>query len=352
MTTRIALFNHKGGVSKTTTTFNLGWMIASKGYKVIIVDTDPQCNLTGMVLGYRSSDEFERFYEAEDERNIKAGLTPAFEARPKLIEGIECIPVNGRSNLFLLPGHIGLAEFETTLGIAQELSGSIQTLQNLPGAITFLLNKTAEKHEADYVIIDMSPSLSAINQNLLMTSDAFIVPCSPDFFSVMAIESLASVLPRWNSWSEQAQNLRILQDATYPFPKVKPKFLGTIIQKYRPRSGQPTMAFQKWIEEIEKTTVTQLVPTLAKCSMMLSTEMYEQVEIDNDYCLAQISDFNSLIATSQQEQTPVFALTDEQINHQGRALEISIEARDRFNNIFSELAEKVIGLALTYETGS
>ena len=41
MAQRIALFNHKGGVSKTTTTFNLGWMLASKGKKVILVDADP-----------------------------------------------------------------------------------------------------------------------------------------------------------------------------------------------------------------------------------------------------------------------------------------------------------------------
>ena len=49
----ICLFNHKGGVSKTTTTFNLGWMLAKKGKKVLLADFDPQCNLTGMVLGKR-----------------------------------------------------------------------------------------------------------------------------------------------------------------------------------------------------------------------------------------------------------------------------------------------------------
>lgn len=50
MTKQIALFNHKGGVSKTTTTFNLGWMLADKGKRVMIVDCDPQCNLTDMDL--------------------------------------------------------------------------------------------------------------------------------------------------------------------------------------------------------------------------------------------------------------------------------------------------------------
>ena len=63
MAQRIALFNHKGGVSKTTTTFNLGWMLTSKGKKVILVDADPQCNLTGIVLGFTGITEFEQFYE-------------------------------------------------------------------------------------------------------------------------------------------------------------------------------------------------------------------------------------------------------------------------------------------------
>jgi cellulose biosynthesis protein BcsQ len=53
MADKIALFNHKGGVSKTTTAFNLGWMLAQQGSQVVLVDADPQCNLTGMVLGYR-----------------------------------------------------------------------------------------------------------------------------------------------------------------------------------------------------------------------------------------------------------------------------------------------------------
>lgn len=57
MAVKIALFNNKGGVSKTTTTFNLGWMLASKGKRVILVDADPQTNLSGLVLGL---DEFER----------------------------------------------------------------------------------------------------------------------------------------------------------------------------------------------------------------------------------------------------------------------------------------------------
>jgi cellulose biosynthesis protein BcsQ len=138
---RIALFNHKGGVSKTTTTFNLGWMLAEKGKKVIMVDGDPQCNLTGMVLGYRGLNEFEKFYQERQDCNIKYGLTPAFESRPSPIEAVDCVSVEGRQGLFLLPGHLEFSEYEVTLGISQELSGTIQTLKQLPGSITYLLKK-------------------------------------------------------------------------------------------------------------------------------------------------------------------------------------------------------------------
>ncbi len=195
MAYKISFFNHKGGVSKTTTAFNLGWMLASMGSRVLLVDADPQCNLTGMVLGYRGN-TLEEFYEANPKKNIKDALAPAFESRPRPIEPVECVPVTGQDGLLLIPGHLRLAEYEVTLGIAQELSGSIQTLQNLPGSISHLIDLTADQVGANYVIIDMNPSLGSINENLLMTSDFFIVPTSPDYFSLMAIDSLVSILPK------------------------------------------------------------------------------------------------------------------------------------------------------------
>lgn len=344
MAKRIALFNHKGGVSKTTTTFNLGWMLASKGKRVILADIDPQCNLTGLVLGYKGPTEFEKFYQTEKKRNLRAGLAPAFESRPSSIKPVDCIPIEGQDGLFLLPGHIRLSEYEVTLGIAQELSGSIQTLQNLPGSISHLLEITAEKFNADYVLIDMNPSLSSFNQNLLMTSHFFIVPTTPDYLSVMAIDSLSNVLPNWYAWSEKARSLPILKNATYPFPNITPKFLGTIIQNYRPRGGEPSSGFQKWIDRINEIVSQKLVPELDKLHMMLPEQAYKEQEIEFEFCLATIPDFNTLIAQSQKFQTPVFALSSEQIEQSGVVLKRIIKSRNNFRAIFSELANKVIGL--------
>ena len=344
MVKKIALFNHKGGVSKTTTTFNLGWKLAEKGKRVIVVDADPQCNLTGMVLGYKGLNEFEKFYEEQQDCNIKSALAPAFESKPELIKPVECLPIKGPDGLFLLPGHLELSEYEVTLGISQTLSGSIQTLRQLPGSITYLFEKTAEKFKADYLIVDMNPSLSSINQNLLMTSDYFLIPASPDYFCVMAFESLSKILPIWKNWADTLSSQKIVATATYPFLPPRLKFLGSVIQKYRPKSGQPSSAFQTWIDNIESAVKLKFAPTLQKLGLMLPNEKYIEQGIGENYTLSTIPDFNSLIALSQECQTPVFALTERQIPLTGIVLERTLKTRDEFNSLFSDFADKVIGL--------
>lgn len=343
MALQIALFNHKGGVSKTTTAFNLGWMIAAKGKKVILVDCDPQCNLTGMVLGFKNSDEFEAIYKADGVRNIRDGLAPAFESRPAPIEAVICEKIDGQPNMLLLPGHLGLAEYEVTLGIAQELSGSLVTLQNLPGSIAHLFDLTAAKYDADYIIVDMSPSLGPINQNLLMTSDFFLVPMAPDYFSVMATDSLASIIPKWKSWADQAKIVPVLKNATYPFPSKEPKFIGTIVQKYRLREGKtPSSAFQKWIDEIENGVKTKLIPVLRNNGMLLPEENYTNANITLGDPVIQMSDFNSLIALSQKHQAPIFSLTDEQLEATGIVLERTKKSMNKFFELYSDGADKII----------
>ncbi|TDV60107.1 ParA family protein [Pseudomonas sp. LP_7_YM] len=345
MAIQISLFNHKGGVSKTTTAFNLGWMLAQKGKKVLLADCDPQCNLTGMVLGFKGGDDFAEIYTSDEVRNIRDGLAPAFESRPAPITPVKCEAIVGQPNLHLIPGHIGLAEYEVTLGIAQELSGSLVTLQNLPGSFHHLFQLTAKQYDCDYIIVDMSPSLGPINQNLLMTSDFFLVPMSPDYFSVMATDSLSNVLPKWKAWANQAHSTNVLQKATYPFPIIESKFLGTVIQKYRVREGvTASAAFQKWIDEIETGVKTKLVPALDACGMLMDAEAYTSIGVQPGEPLLQMSDFNGLIALSQKHKVPVYALSDEQLEQTGIVLERTKKSMLKFGTLFSEAADKIISL--------
>lgn len=359
MTKQIALFNHKGGVSKTTTTFNLGWMLAHKGKKVMIVDCDPQCNLTGMVLGFRDTKAYAAIYESKsaEVRNIRDGLAPAFESRPVPLEPVVCEPVKGQPNMYLLPGHIGFAEYEVVLGMAQELSSSLVSLQNLPGSLHYLFMKTAKKYEIDFILVDMGPSLGPINRNLLMTSDYFIVPMFPDYFSMMATESLASILSQWAAWAKQGRALPILREATYPFPDKIPKFLGTIIQNYRVRQGtKPSAAFKTWIDAIGIAAEKKLIPVLKKNGMLLPIESYRKIrrtqfdqislfpDEDLGKPLLQMPDFNSLIALSQKHQAPIFDLTDAQLERDGIVLEQTKESMRRFRKLYSEGADRIMTL--------
>lgn len=344
MTPVICLFNHKGGVSKTTTAFNLGWMLAKKGKKVMLVDCDPQCNLTGMVLGLENLENADNIQGHRDGKplNIKEGLLPAFESQPVPLVPVELVKIPHNDNLFLLPGHIGLAEYEVTLGVAQELSGSLVTLKNLPGSIRHLIDITSESHQIDLVIVDMSPSLGAVNQNLFSISDYFLIPMHPDYFSNMAINSLATVLPKWVNWSSAAAANSTLRSATYPFPVNRPKFLGYIVQKYRPRGGAPSRAFQTWIDQLEKNVNSLLLPVLETSGMLLDQKIYSAAGIIPSQAMLQMPDFNSLIAKSQEHQVPIFELTADQIDQVGTVLKTTQASQEEFRRLFSEGADKVL----------
>ncbi len=337
------LFNHKGGVSKTTTAFNLSWMLGNLGKRVVMADFDPQCNLTGMVLGYKGVDDLEDSYKSDPPNNIKDALSPAFESKPKQIVGADCVAVPGNKNILLLPGHIGLAEYETTLGIAQELSGSLLALRNMPGSIRFLLDATAAKYDAEYVIVDMSPSLGPVNQNLLMTGDYFLVPLHPDYFSAMALTSLAKTLPRWKAWAKTAYSIDVLRTADYPFPEPKAKFIGSIIQKYRPRSGRASKAFQHWIDQLVEGLKTELVPNLEKAELLNANEYKKRIGLDPWVPIMEVADFNSLIALSQEYQIPVYALTPEIVG-KGAVWDQAKESMQTFEAAFKKCAERVLAL--------
>lgn len=371
----IAVFNHKGGVSKTTTTFNLGWMLARQGKRVILVDADPQCNLTGVILGLNAEwppedvseeeyDESSREFSATQEatadfwttnahRTLHGALRPAFESEPRLLEPVDVIAIDKRPGLFLLPGHLRLGEYDVTLSVAQELSGSLLPLRNVPGAAHFLLQITAEAVGADYILIDMSPSLGALNQNLVTISDLLLVPTAPDYFSMMALQSLAQVLPRWARWARNASQNEVLTTASYPFPAPRLKLAGTVIQRYRlyrsPSNdnpyGTPTGPFRAWIHKVADAMETQFVPAMDAAGLTFTPEEYAAADIPDNGVLAQIQEFNSLLPKSQEHRVPVYELTAAQLQQVGVVLEGSQRQIVSLERIFQSLATRVNALA-------
>ena len=321
-------------------------MLAERGHKVVMVDADPQCNLTGMVLDLREENSLDRFYRENPNRNIKDALEPAFASRPKPLEPVDCVQVAERPGLYLIPGHVGLAEDEVSLGIAQQLSESVQALKNLPGSFHHLFEITAARYDADFILTDLSPGLGSINQNLVTTADFFTVPTSPDVFSVMAIESLSRVLPRWARWARGASQLDALANADYPFPAPRLKFLGTVVQRYRLRKGAPTEAFSTYFDELDRAIEEILVPSLTAADLLLPAEAYTTAGVEG-YRLASIPDFNTLIANSQQAQKPVFTLTRKDVGRGGRVWDTISANITSFREIFTQLTERIESLTDT-----
>lgn len=348
--TQIAFFNHKGGVSKTTSAFHIAWKLAEKGKRVMLADFDPQCNLTGLVLQYnhRGSYPFETL-PGTPPKNIRDALEPAFSARPKQIEPVEIVAVSGCPNLYIAPGHVGMAEYESMLAISHELTNSLSTLQNIPGSLRWTMDITAEENNIDIVIVDMSPSLGAINQNLFTTSDGFIVPMAPDFFSSMAVESLSRILPKWNAWAKRAAAQEILINSAYPWPNITPKYIGSIVQNYRKRGrdgkeAKPTRSYQKWFDDLYSTKIETLFPSLRKERMLFLDSVYAKANAPIKDFLMEVPDFNSLIAISQDKSKPVFSLTRDDLQNTGVVAEVQMASVQSFNQIYSVGADKVLSI--------
>lgn len=315
-------------------------MLAKLGHRTLIVDADPQCNLSALILG----DNFDKYYLDDNtrENNIKDGVKPAFEAKVEPIKGIECPSPARNPNLYLLPGHADLSEYETALSFAQTTNNAIAALQNLPGAFNALIDRTATKVAAEFVLIDLNPGLSAINQNLFILSDGFLIPTNPDPFSIMAIDTLGKILPKWVDWAVRMRPL--FEASSYPLPTETPKFVGEVIQRFNIRKGRAAKPYRDNIAEIKTRISEYFLPIIKKNHMTFSSQTYQKAGISDDFCLAEIPDFAGLLPKSGVAGVPVYDLTDAELTETGVVLDGLKERRNEFNRLFETLAKMILAL--------
>jgi chromosome partitioning protein len=361
MTKTICLFNHKGGVSKTTTAFNLGWALAEQGKRVLLVDLDSQCNLTGLVMGYNAMDEskMDAFYASRSNLTMKQVVDAVIEglSPERFIEQEKGDLLKTKhKNLSLLPGHLDVADLDSQISISLKIASGVPATRNIPGNLPKMLQTVAERRSGseaiDYTIYDLSPNVGGLNEVVLMSSDYFIVPTSPDYFCLQAVDSLEKNITKWHTEIQQFK--KVNGSASASSIHNQPQLLGAIQQRYRPRNERPAKSFQKWMDDIRERIKSVLVPSLAEIGCVVEKTKIEQVLKGTDlepYDLANIPDFNSLMAISQQLEKPAFALTDEEIKNTGKvfghAESTMLESRSTFKQVFTELAERVLALTST-----
>lgn len=292
---RIALYNHKGGVGKTTLLVNISAALADLNKRVLLVDTDPQCNLTSYLI---DSDVVDNWLDNSDSNN---GVT-IWSALKPFVDGlgsVKNIKIPERfEGVYLLPGDIRLSEFE------QELNQIwIDCLQrksrgfNGAYAISEIVNNLAIKENVDFVFYDVGPNIGPLNRVVLLDCDYFIVPAACDLFSVRALKTLGKSLFDWISeWQIISQ---LAPDNAMLLPG-KPKYLGYILQRFRMYGDSLASQFASYASKLERTTHSDIVEVLRKIDKELAKGTISQNK------LGQVKDFASLVPLSQTQGVAFF----------------------------------------------
>jgi len=156
----IAVINQKGGVGKTTTAVNLSAALARKGYRVCVMDLDPQAHAS-LHLGVALSDGDASIY------SVLTGDTSLADVRQQVAE-----------NLWVVPAHLDLAAAE------MELAGEV-------GREIILRDKmTEDDAEFDFIILDCAPSLGLLTLNALTAVREVFLPLQPHFLALHGLSKL------------------------------------------------------------------------------------------------------------------------------------------------------------------
>jgi cellulose biosynthesis protein BcsQ len=317
---RIAVFNHKGGVGKTTLTVNIAAAMAEMGRTVLLVDSDPQGNLTSYLVEETVVDDLLDRADTGEGETIWSALKPIVEASGEL-KAIRSIEV--RPDVFLLPGDVRLSEFEQELSsmwtdcIARKARGFRGTT-----ALSRLVNQVAAANQVDFVFYDAGPNIGPLNRVILLDCDYFIVPAACDLFSLRALKTLGHTLVNWVS--DWATILELAPADVYLLPGT-PKFLGYIPQRFRVYAGRPASDFSKYLPRIEKSIGSDLVAVLGRADPSLVPNYA------TGYQLGQVKDFSGLVSASQEEGVPIKEV-------EGGSAALKSEAVQ----LFSEIAKKIV----------
>lgn len=232
---RIALFNHKGGVGKTTLTVNIADALSDLGKKVLIVDADPQCNITSF---YLTESQLEVLLgESSDEgadSTIWSALKPVVEGKGDVGNITYWDVPNG---VCLLAGDVLLSDYEEELPSAwNECFARRQRGYSVTTALSRLVTLKAEEVGAEIVLYDVGPNVGALNRVVLLDCDMFITPVAADLFSLRALSTVGRAVRKWIEDWATIRSLASESDRAQIF-EGRPKYGGYITSAFKVNSG-------------------------------------------------------------------------------------------------------------------
>jgi len=231
-TKKLVFLNNKWGVGKTTISYNVAVKFAEKWYKTVLVDLDPQCNLSRLAL-------WENF-NLNQENNIFWVLKWIIKWGWDINFDIEFQKI--KENLSIMPGSLKLSGYQDLLITAYNQATWWQDIWYFQtSAISRFLGQKWLDEQVDIFIIDVSPSLELLNRIILLWVDYFITPLMPDAFSLQWIENLWITLEKWKkAWKDSAKVMAKTSDI--PINNVLDwewLFLWYILNSYNQYSQKP-----------------------------------------------------------------------------------------------------------------
>lgn len=275
---------------------NISAALADLGRRVLLVDSDPQCNLTSYLVDEEVVDDLLDNSDTDSGATIWSAVRPVSEALGafKRIEPIEL----GIEGLFLIPGDIRLSEFEADLNtfwgecLQRKLRGFRGTT-----ALSDLVTSISQDAGIDYVFYDSGPNIGPLNRALLLDCDFFIVPVAADLFSLRALKTLGRTLVDWISgWSTISE----LAPAGISLLPGNPAFLGYIPEGFKVYAGAVAQQHSTFLSKIEKEIHSQIVSLLRDLDPGLATGRLQQFK------LGEIKHFGALVPASQREGRPFY----------------------------------------------
>lgn len=252
----ISVFNNKGGVGKTTLSFHLAHALATLQKKTLLIDLDPQCNLTILSMSEEHVhdiwapedpyiDDFRMHktgsLDGEFDKLIKNPRTIHFLLKPTEdgVTDIEVVtrPYKLAPNLDLIPGRLSMHLYEDKLASrwSEVYQGDPLAIRTVT-RIRDIASEYADRFGYEYVIVDTSPSLGMLNRVVISTADGFLIPCMPDLFSLYGIKNIGNSL---KLWQKQFQTISHLLSATKrsAFPESFVHLLGFTVYNAKKYSG-------------------------------------------------------------------------------------------------------------------
>lgn len=322
----LTFFNNKGGVGKTTLVYHLSWMFSELGVKTLVVDCDPQANLTAAFL---DEPELIKLWDSVDTKEPRT----LYEAvRPLTKVGDFAPPVLEKINpyLYLLPGDLGLSAFEDQLSEQWTKALGDETKERamlVLSAFWRIAQQKARDVGAALIIFDVGPNLGAINRSVLIGTDHVVVPLAADLFSLQGLRNLGPTLTKWRAgWEDRVHRIG---DAVGDLPTGRAVPVGYIALQHQERLSRPIQAYVSWLERI---------PREYREYLLEESNFDSPPPIRNDdQCLALLRHYKSLIPLAQEARKPVFKLKSAD-----GAIGSHATAVARAYDDFRSLAEKIL----------